>query len=330
MRDSLPRRWARRSVTVTAVFLALAALSCLLPALLGLGLLVDLARRRPDVPALRLAAFLWCFLFTEAAGLIALGALFAATLFRPGARADATWGIQRAYAQSHWFFLRSLFGLRAEVEGAELAAPGPMVVLVRHASLVDVLVPAIFVAVPGKIRLRYALKRELLWQPCLDVAGHWLPNHFVARGRRDTAADVDGVRRLKAGLGPRDGVILFPEGTRASAERRARAIEKLPPGSEDRAMAERLRALMPVRPGGVLALLDAPPACDVVFIGHVGLEGLTQLGDIWRGKLFGRALRLKLWRHRAVDVPLDSAQRWAWVQRRWEELDAWVHEVGQR
>ena len=31
------------------------------------------------------------------------------------------------------------------------------------------------------LRLRYVLKRELLWDPCLDIVGQRVPNIFVDR-----------------------------------------------------------------------------------------------------------------------------------------------------
>lgn len=323
-RETLPRRWARRCVTIPGVCLAFLAATQALPVLLLVALLVDLARRRFDWPTVRLTLFLWCALFTEVFGLTLLGLLFAVTLFRPAARAEHTWAVQRLYTSLHWTFLRSIFRLRVETEGAELAARAPVLLLVRHASLVDVLVPGVLVAGPHLIRLRYALKRELLWEPCLDVAGHWLPNHFVARGGQDTDMDIEGVRQLKDGLGAKDGVILFPEGTRFSAARRARAIEKLPAGSAERAAAEGLKSLLPLRLGGVLALLAAPPPCDVLFVGHAGLEGLTQLGDIWRGQLTGRTLEVKFWREPAHSIPAGAEAQWAWLQQCWERMDQWL------
>ena len=73
--------------------------------------------------------------------------------------------------------------------------------LIRHASIVDNLLPAELVARPHGIRLRYVLKRELLADPCLDIAGRRLPNYFVRRGTGE-AQELERVRALGHGLGP--------------------------------------------------------------------------------------------------------------------------------
>ena len=52
------------------------------------------------------------------------------------------------------------------------------------------------VAREARIRLRYVLKHELRWDPCLDIVGWRLPNAFVRRGAQDTAGDVaDGAQQ---------------------------------------------------------------------------------------------------------------------------------------
>lgn len=323
-RDRLGARWARRCVTVPAWGAMFVAVTVGLPGLLPAALVFDLARRKRDFHAVRLAMFGWCYLFTEMLGLALLLVTYLVTLGRPSARQRLTWLVQTRYAAAHWAFVSWAFALSSSVEGAEALGRGPLVVLMRHASLVDVLLPAVFVAAPGRLRLRYVLKRELLWEPCLDIAGHWIPNHFVARGRADTAADVAGVGALKAGLGENDGVLLFPEGTRFNANRRLRVVASLPEGSPQRASAERLTHLLPIRPGGALALLSAAPACDLLFVGHHGLEGFSHLSDILAGGLAGRTVRLRFWREAAASIPQGTEARRAWLEEKWERVDAWL------
>ena len=40
------------------------------------------------------------------------------------------------------------------------------------------------------VDLRYVAKRELVWGPCIDLAGQYLPYVFVRRGASDTPGDV--------------------------------------------------------------------------------------------------------------------------------------------
>ena len=91
--------------------------------------------------------------------------------------------------------------------------------------------------------------------------------------------------------------------------------------------AEKLRHLLPIRPGGTLALLEAAPACDVLFVGHHGLEGFASIRDIWAGALVGRTIRLKLWRERAASIPAGRDAQLEWVAARWQRLDDWLCEV---
>ena len=54
--------------------------------------------------------------------------------------------------------------------------------LCRHASLADSLVSAWVITSVAGMNPRYVLKRELLVDPCLDIVGNRLPNHFLDRG----------------------------------------------------------------------------------------------------------------------------------------------------
>ena len=318
------RRYARRAITIPAVVLSLIAILAALPVLLLLAFVVDLARpagRRSFVSA-RLVLFGVCFLATEVLGLALLLGVWLSSLGRPQLRAARTWPVQRWYTAMHYVALRSLFRLRFEVDGDEAATPGPLLVLVRHASIIDSLVPAVFIANVHRMRLRYVLKRELLVDPCLDLAGHWLPNRFVARDGADTAREVEAVRALKSGLAPDEGVLLYPEGTRFTPGKRRRLLERLDGVARERA--ERLQHLLPIRPGGALALLDAPPACDVLFIGHHGLEGFAHVADIMRGALVGRTVRLRFWRVRASSIPAGADARRAWLAEEWQRMDDWL------
>ncbi|MDP1823159.1 MAG: 1-acyl-sn-glycerol-3-phosphate acyltransferase [Archangium sp.] len=233
-----------------------------------------------------------------------------------------TFAIQRLYTALHLRAVTLVFSLKFVIHGSELVRPGPVLVFCRHASLVDVLIPGGFIANVHKLELRYVLKRELLAEPCLDVAGHWIPNHFVDRRGLDTEKELAAVGALKAGIGQNEGVIIYPEGTRFSAARREAGLVKLE--GAGLARAERLRHLLPIRPGGALTLLAAAPSCDVLFVGHHGLEGLTRLEDIWRGSLVGRTVTVQFWREPADSIPPENAARLLWVNDRWQRMDDWL------
>jgi 1-acyl-sn-glycerol-3-phosphate acyltransferase len=322
----------RRLRTIPPLVLGLLLVTALLPVLLIAGLATDFVRRvASGTPptATRLALFLWVYLAAETGGLLALAALWLASL---GGRREAwlrgaTWRLQQRWAGALFGAARALFRIRVEVSGDEAVEPGPVLVLVRHASIVDTLLPANLIARPHGIRLRYVLKRELLADPCLDVAGRRLPNYFVRRGTGE-ALEVERVRELARGLDPEDGVLIYPEGTRFTAARRERAIARIASRDPQRAArAERLRHLLPPRLGGVLALLEGAPEADVLVVAHHGLEGLRSIGEIWRGGLVGLVLRVRIVRIPRLEVPRDVAGRADWLHGIWEDVDEWLSRV---
>jgi len=321
----------RRLRTITPLTLGFVLVTALLPLLVVLGLAIDLVRRVVSaVPptAVRLALFLWVYLAAEVVGLAALAGVWLASL---GGRRRAwllekTWWVQELWARALLYAVRVLFRLRLEVTGGDAVAPGPVIVLIRHASIVDNLLPANLVTGPHRIRLRYVLKRELLADPCLDVAGRRLPNYFV---RRETgeAQEVERVRALAQGLGVNEGALIYPEGTRFTPERRSRAIARI--GERDprlAARAEQIRHLLPPRLGGVGALLDGAPDADVVVIAHHGFDGLRLISDIWRGGLVGLVVRVRVTRLPRSAVPGEASARADWLYDLWQDIDDWLGE----
>jgi 1-acyl-sn-glycerol-3-phosphate acyltransferase len=325
--EPFARRIRRRVLTIPAVILGLGLSTAALPASLVVALGVDLLRPagRRSFASVRLVLFLEAALVTEVLCLVLLALAGLAALGSARRREALAWRVQRLFAGMHMRAVQVLFGLRFELEDAGLlAARGPVVVLMRHASIVDVLLPGAFIANRHRIELRYVLKRELLVEPCLDVAGHWLPNHFVSRDGSDSQREIEAVRALKVGIGVDAGVLIYPEGTRFTAEKRARILERLRADPEALARAERLRHVLPIRPGGALALLDAEPRCDVLFVGHAGLEGFSSIADIWAGALAGRTIRVRFWREPAASIPAGRAAQLAWLEERWQRLDDWL------
>lgn len=321
----------RRIISLSALFLSVIALVGLLPLWLALGLLVDLGnalRGRPlRLSAVRCALFLTLVALGEAWGvLVAFGLWLRRARLGPAAWEEAHYALQRRWAALLVDGTTRLYGMRARIEGAEALDGRPMLLLMRHVSVADGLFAVRYVNVEHGYRLRFVLKRELCWDPCLDIVGHRLPNAFVRRDGADSAREIARVRALADGLGPAEGVILFAEGTRFSPERRARALARL--AEEGRAeLLERARALrrtLPPRPGGVLGLMEQNPGLDVVICGHVGLEPATRLYDFVDGALVGAELVFRFWRFPAAEIPREPEARLGWLYERWAEMDAWV------
>jgi 1-acyl-sn-glycerol-3-phosphate acyltransferase len=319
----------RRLRTILPLVMGLVLVTALLPVLFVIGLLIDAVRRIAfGVPptAARLVLVLWVYLAAEIGGLAVLAALWITSLGgrRRAWLRDMTWRLQQLWAGVLLGAVRVLFRVRLEVAGDDAVAPGPVIVLIRHTSIADTLLPANLVARPHRIHLRYVLKRELLSDPCLDVAGRRLPNYFVRRGTGE-AQEVERVRALAHDLGTDDGVLIYPEGTRFTPERRARAIARIAERDPRlAARAERLRHLLPPRLGGVGALLDGAPDADVVVIAHHGFDGLRLISDIWRGGLVGLVVRVCIKRVPRSMVPEAGPARVDWLYDLWKDVDDWL------
>ncbi|HRE92507.1 MAG TPA: 1-acyl-sn-glycerol-3-phosphate acyltransferase, partial [Myxococcota bacterium] len=85
-----------------------------------------------------------------------------------------------------------------------------------------------------------------------------------------------------------------------------------------------LQRVLPPRPGGPLALIDAAGDADVVFVAHVGFEGLASLTAVLSGALVGQTIHLKFWRVPRAEIPTHRDERVDWLWRQWEALDRWV------
>ena len=335
MRDSFSERFGRRAITIPATVLAFWVVGVSFPLLVLIAVATDLLGPHPNplpkgeggtFSTTRLAVAALCFLAVENLGLLLLFWTWLSTSANSKTRASRTFAIQRRYTGWHLSWVSWVFSLTFVIKGAELVLPGPLLVFVRHASLVDVLIPGAFIANVHKVELRYVLKRELLFEPCLDLAGHWIPNHFVDRAGTNSQAELAAIAALKAGFGENEGVIIYPEGTRFSPRRRDAMIATLE--GEAKARALKLRHLLPIRRGGATALLAAAPRCDVLFVVHHGLEGLTRLQEIWRGDLVGKTITVQFWREKADDVPVDPDAQLRWLDERWQRVDDWLEALG--
>ena len=85
-----------------------------------------------------------------------------------------------------------------------------------------------------------------------------------------------------------------------------------------------LRAVLPPRLGGTLALLEAAPEADVVFCAHTGFEGTASIGDIWSGRLIHRVIRIEFRRIPRHAIPEDREARLDWLLDEWGRIDRWV------
>jgi 1-acyl-sn-glycerol-3-phosphate acyltransferase len=330
--SSRTARLGRRVRGVAAVAVALVLVTTLFPLLLLGAVAVDLTlwmRHRKPWMAVRLLAMLWWFLVGETYGLLGLFAIWIVSLGRDSARRrERVYLLKRRWLRSHLAGIRSLFGLRFEIDGLELAGPGPVIVMIRHASIIDNTLPDAILGHAHGLGFRFIIKRELRMLPTIDIGGRWVPTLFVRRGSGDTEAELERMRALTVNLSANDGLLIYPEGTRSTPKKLARAKEIIAERQPEIApLAERLQHLLPPRLGGTLLLLEQARDADVVIFGHVGLDGFEYVSDIWSGGLLGTTVHLKFWRFPAAEVPSERDELIVWLYERWQELDDWVGEM---
>jgi len=224
--------------------------------------------------------------------------------------------------------VRATCGIRLEIDDATALSPGPVVLFVRHASLADSLVTAHVVLTLAQMQTRFVLKRDLLVDPCLDIVGHRLPNHFLDRDANDSGPELSALRGLVAGMGSRDVAIIFPEGTRANPSKRSSALARI--GARDPERARRVAALehlLPPRPSGAQAMARGAPDVDVVVAWHVGFEGLDTFGGILRA-LARRPEPIRFVARRVPSAQVPRDEHFAdWLDAEWLHMDAEVDQA---
>lgn len=319
----------RRLVSVAAVLAVAWVLTPLFPLVALVVVAVDLVRLRFRLPLLRLTTFGICWAWLEVAGIVAAAALW---LGGRGRDEAAHYRLQRWWADRLMAALRVTCGVHVDVEGVDALRPGPIVLLVRHASLADSLLTAWVVTEQAQLQPRVVLKRELLADPCLDIVGNRLPNCFLDRQAEDSAPGLAQLRAMGSTMGPDSAAIIFPEGTRANPAKRRRALERI--GEADPGRAERLASLthlLPPRPSGTRALLEGAAEVDAgVVIGwHVGFDGLDTFSGILAA--LGRPrtpIRMRL-RRVAPPPSTDPATVEAWLDELWLDLDRRVGQLSE-
>jgi len=315
----------RRLVSVPTLALLAVALVVLSPLWVPLAALWDCGRARWRWAHVRLLAFATWWAWLETIGMLVAGwLLVTGRARRPGPH----FRLQRWWANGLVVGLRRTCRLTLTARHLEALVPGPVVVLPRHASLADALLSAWFVTRPG-LEPHYVLKRELLADPCLDIVGNRLPNHFLDRGAADAAPELAAIGALAAGVrDPDECIVIFPEGTRANPAKRARALARLAERNPERATTlSALRHLGPPRPAGTLAVLDGAPTADVVVMAHAGFEGLDTFGGILAAIPGTAPILIDCVRIPRSEVPTDAAARIAWLDAQWLALDQRVDEL---
>ena len=344
LEDGTGRTILRRAVSITVLLVAfslgIVTLPVVLPAAAALDLGHDLGRGsgRRWCRA-RALLFVLTYLTNEVVGVAISCFLWVVSGFGLARGAFLHWNfvLQCYWGEALKRAAMTVYGIGERVEGlTSAAAAGPVLVFMRHSSLADTVLPVSYLSLRHGIRLRWVLKRPLLWDPCLDIVGNRLPNCFVRRGAGTSSREIERVGRLGRDLGPRDGVLIYPEGTRYTAAKRERRIGDLERRGRGDAAARARRLEHSLLPeiGGPLALLDATagsdPPVDVLFCSHVGFEKAVSVRNLVDGDLIGETFEVAFWRISRHDIPSSHEERVEWLYDQWQRVDDWVSSRAER
>jgi hypothetical protein len=322
----------RRLLTIPGFFAATFVVTFALPLLLPVAYAASFYP--PARGAVRSLAFVTVYLWCETAGIVVSFWLWLTHRMPKGPTFPAEYLAANFHLQCWWADAlkrgaERIFDLTFDVEGRDALRGTPALMLPRHASMADTIIPIVFYAMPFQYRLRYVLKRELLIDPCLDIVGNRLPNYFVDRDSADSQREVEGVTRLVRSLGSDEGVLIYPEGTRFTPARREQVVAKLrrtaAPG--DLARLDRWVDVLPPRLGGTLGTLDANPGRDLVFCAHSGFEGSSHFSTLLNGSWTHARIRIAFWRVPYADIPRTPEMRKIFVFDQWDRVQQTVQRL---
>ncbi len=326
--SSLPRPAIRRSISIPVILVLAAATIVVTPVLVVLLYLADLAQRNPRGRLSRLWMLVVSSLWVETVGMLGCTWLWIRHL---GGRDPERWlavnyRLEFWWCNSHLDNFRRWANVRINYPDPDDTEIGGAIVIARHASHVDALVPLQYVGTVAERFPNYTLKQELQWAPAMDLVGNRTPQVWLDRAPEPGSPQFAAMEALAAGIDETVAAIIFPEGTFFTAERRDRAADRIGQSRPDLAeKARRLRYILPPRPAGTLILLRGAPSADVVFMANVGLEHFGSLKEIMANIAAPKTIDVAIWRHERSTVPESDHDVNTWLLDRWLEMDEWIH-----
>jgi 1-acyl-sn-glycerol-3-phosphate acyltransferase len=205
-----------------------------------------------------------------------------------------------------------------------LSGTDPVLVLARHGGPGDSFALVHLLLTRYGRSVRIVLKDILQLDPLVDVLLNRLGCCFLASPSGDGSEMCAQVVAMATQLSPCEALLLFPEGANWTPPRRLRAIDRLRRDhkAESARAADLMTNVLPPRPGGVLACLDARPDLPVVVVAHAGLDRIVTAGQAWSQIPITTPMTVRAWP--TADVPPGEDARLAWLTLEWAVVDEWV------
>jgi 1-acyl-sn-glycerol-3-phosphate acyltransferase len=330
------RRLVLAPLMLVAAVLALVTFPATLLVAAVASLVTPHSRKRP----MRVLTMIVGYLGAEGVALVVLFGLwlisgFGRTIRRP-VNERRHYVAVRVYLQVLFALATRVLRVRVQVEGPPPATyqDRPLIVFCRHAGPGDsfLLIHALLDWYDREPRI--VLKDTLQWDPAIDVVLNRLPNRFIRSGSpglptREGPGEPqleEVIGELSRRLDGNDALVLFPEGGNFTDRRRARAIQRLRRKGliAEAEKAEKMRNVLPPRPGGVLAVLENAHEADVVWVAHTGTDHLLTVADVWRALPMDTVIRMRWWHVTHGGVPTDPQAQVDWLYEWWRRIDEWI------
>eukprot|EP00026_Physarum_polycephalum_P010117 Phypoly_transcript_10268.p1 GENE.Phypoly_transcript_10268~~Phypoly_transcript_10268.p1 ORF type:complete len:384 (+),score=79.55 Phypoly_transcript_10268:170-1321(+) len=329
-------KWYVRVISVAIVLLITALYIVIYPVILVITLIIDVVRysKIGGFNVTRSFLFFLAYLFIELAAFVMFTSLYFWKLatnpsrekwMRANYKAQTIWGKYMVFEM-----IRKVLGIKLHVEFSPALTPGPKILFMRHVSFADTLIPQ--GTLSDKFGLRYILKRDLLWDPALNIAGSRTPQFFLFReagGQGAMDVEIKGMSNLVSTLTPQTQAVvaIWPEGTRFTPGKRKKILESLQKKDADAyERAKQLNNTLLPRVAGALALLEVNKCADVFFCAHVGLEGAADFFEMVSGNMCNRTLRVRFECVKYADIPKTREARTEWIYDHWKAIDTWIGE----
>lgn len=331
----LEGRLARR-LTITPVVIIAAVFGLLLsPLILAVLFVVDTVTREPKSRRVRLAALAIGALVIELLGMLASLVTWMISGFGLLGTTRWRWHLHRRlmgrYTRTMLGWIVRVLGTTIEWrEEADLDS-GPIVMLARHTSFFDALIPATVLSNRNSLLAHHVLTQGLRHGPCLDIVGHRFPNRFIRRAPGEGSRELAPIAEIGAVLDHRSAAVIFPEGTFRNPDRLDRIVRRLRRRDPElAARAQSLRHVLPPRANGAYALLGGAPDADIVVCTNTGLEAFGSINDIVTRPCSDVPVVIETWRIDRHQVPMDDVDTFSeWLFTLYERIDAWVTDTQQ-
>ncbi len=284
---------------------------------------------------LRLSTFALSYSLVELAALIAAGFVWLLhalpARFKKEERREWTVANQTLLAWALGMVLRAghrCLGFQVAVVGSSdataLSVTDPVLVLARHGGPGDSFALVHLLLTRYGRSVRIVLKDILQLDPLVDVLLNRLGCCFLASPSGDGSEVCAQVAAMATELSQSEALLLFPEGANWTPPRRLRAIDRLRRDhkAESARAADLMINVLPPRPGGVLACLDARPDLPVVIVAHAGLDRIVSAGQAWSEIPITTPMTVRAWP--TAEVPPGEDARLAWLTLEWAVVDEWV------